>query len=958
MSVGNSVENSTSVRESLRAFRLRAAQLLAAGAFLWLITGAIIGLVVLLWLDTIVALSAPVRWFTTRPLPVLAAAGCIAWVAWKLWGTAEVWLARRIDQKGKTGGQILAGLQLETEEVKPGTELSKNLAQIAVQRTQQLLKTIAPSSVFEWKQLKRVAIYLAVSAAAVVAVALIAPGVASHQLNRFLYPTSDIPPFTGVVIDLEVEKEQLLYGQDTLVNAVVSTGRIASDARMTLVVETKDGSESVLPMLAQDQQQWQAILTGVRESVTVFARSGRSMSTRKQIEVIMTPQILPPQIKLTPPEYTRAAAYEGSIPEDGIVGLEGSQLEIAVPSNRPLRSARLMFLFDDETQQQITFDSRLDSDDQTLVRGSFELEKPGEFELSVVDVEGIESQESVRGRITISQDRRPTVRILTPREQSLATPDISLPVEVLAEDDYGITSLTLYRSLNGSPPLPISGAPEDLARVQQRWSLPLPKYRLQPGDEIQLFARTEDNDPAGPKGAESPVTTVKIISVQEFQEMMLQRKGAQALEAKYQQARREFEKVASALKDVQEAQAELEKNPESAEAKKNLAEKMAAAEQAAKEASKALEKLGEQAMPIDIDQQLAKKLSEMAKQAQEMAKQLNKMQAGQKSEGQPSQQPPLTDEQKEQIQQMLEQAQQKQKDLNEQAIEPMKNMQKMMPLIVAEQRFVQIARQQRDLSNRLNALKMGDDSEKTQRRVAELEAEQEQLRQSLGQLLDDIGREANNLGDEPDLQKLKTTALEFANDVRDSQAIPEMAAAQESMLIAEYQDAQGQAEHAAEILESFLSKCEGMGKGACKNCQKGFNPGGGQLGNSIQQMMAMMGMKPSSSMSPGGKPGMGMGWGAGGGMAQRFPGKQNMGLYGSIPMPQSSPRSGRGGDSTLGASTGQAPLPGEGGQASPEVAPEHASTGQGINLVPAQYRARVADYYRILNESLGELPEN
>lgn len=123
-------------------------------------------------------------------------------------------------------------------------------------------------------------------------------------------------------------------------------------------------------------------------------------------------------------------------------------------------------------------------------------------------------------------------------------------------------------------------------------------------------------------------------------------------------------------------------------------------------------------------------------------------------------------------------------------------------------------------------------------------------------------------------------------------------------------------------------------------------------------MMAMMGMKPSSSMSPGGKPGMGMGWGAGGGMAQRFPGKQNMGLYGSIPMPQSSPRSGRGGDSTLGASTGQAPLPGEGGQASPEVAPEHASTGQGINLVPAQYRARVADYYRILNESLGELPEN
>ena len=66
MSVGNSVEDSSSVRESLRAFRVRAAQLLAAGALLWLITGAIIGLIVLLWLDTIVALSASVRCFRSR----------------------------------------------------------------------------------------------------------------------------------------------------------------------------------------------------------------------------------------------------------------------------------------------------------------------------------------------------------------------------------------------------------------------------------------------------------------------------------------------------------------------------------------------------------------------------------------------------------------------------------------------------------------------------------------------------------------------------------------------------------------------------------------------------------------------------------------------------------------------------------------------------------------------------
>ena len=35
---------------------------------------------------------------------------------------------------------------------------------------------------------------------------------------------------------------------------------------------------------------------------------------------------------------------------------------------------------------------------------------------------------------------------------------------------------------------------------------------IQAGDTIKLFARVEDNDPAGPKSSESPVVIVTIIN--------------------------------------------------------------------------------------------------------------------------------------------------------------------------------------------------------------------------------------------------------------------------------------------------------------------------------------------------------------------------------------------------------------------------------------------------------------
>lgn len=946
MSAGSPTYSDRSLLDSIRPFRNRVIGFDLGKLALFCAGALVLSLLIAMWLDTVWALPAEVRWFTTRVGWLLAAA-VLALAVWRRrTETTHERIADRIDNAIGSGGEVLAGWQLTTRPVQPSGELSQGFAAMASQRAVERVQSLTPDIVVSWNVLKTAAIFFSIIFAIAIGLGILVPGISWHQMQRFLYPSSDIPPYTGIVLELELEKQSVLYGQDTYATARVAVGKVD---RLSLVVRTDSGQEQIMPMLAQNENQWHAILTRVTEPLTVFARSRDSRSRFHRLDVTMTPKIMPPKITVTPPAYTRSSVYRGVLPEQGLVGLAGTKVEWEVTSNRPLATGHLLISYRNGTSEQIEFKRLENSDKENTVIGEIQLSRAGQFELSVVDVDGVESQDRISGLITITEDRRPIVRIVQPQQTSLATPDIKLPVTVTAEDDYGITSLSLFRSLNGSPSTPVAAEVDGTARVQQQWLLPLQDFGLIPGDQIQLFARTEDNDPAGAKGAESPVTTIHIISVEQFQEMMVQRRGAESIQAKYQAARRYFDQLANALREVEEAEAALEKDPESAEAAKQLQEKLEAAKQAAEQASQEISKLSKQPMPIDVDRELAKTLAEMSEQASKMAEELGEIQK--------NAQPSLEEQDEEKIAEMLEQSRGAQKKLTEQAIDPLKKMQQMLPLVVDQQRFAQITGQQRDLAERLKSLKESDgDDSATHRRIAELEGEQEQLHRELSQLLDDIESHAEALPEDPDTDTLKQTALEFVDAVRDSDAQSEMSSAQKNLLDDHFQSAQQNAQSAAEILESFLSKCEGMVGQACENCKAAFRPsaGGPKLGNSIQQMLAMMGMKPGKSgMKPGGSPGMGMGFGAGGGYAQRSPGPENVGMYGSLPMAETTPSRGQGDRQSQGFQTSRAIDATADGAGDGSTHHTGDATGQGMNLVPANYRSRVDEYFRNLSNIMG-----
>ena len=269
-----------------------------------------------------------------------------------------------------------------------------------------------------------------------------------------------------------------------------------------------------------------------------------------------------------------------------------------------------------------------------------------------------------------------------------------------------------------------------------------------------------------------------------------------------------------------------------------------------------------------------------------------------------------------------------------------------------EQRFEQLARRQRNLAQRMEALQSEDPSDPaTRRRNDELRREQQQLQVALSQLAEDIQSHANELPDDPEFDQLRQTAEEFARSLRSCQADPKMTAAQQDLLKDDAASASQNASGAADILESMLGQCQGMGNNACQNCKSSFNPGSSSsVGKSIDQLLKSMGLGDGQS---GMKPGMGAGMAPGGySMPQNT--AQNIGLYGGLPMQMQTPRSGNGDKADGGIAVYE-----QGGAASDfgsEVQTEEASArGDSGAGVPSLYREQVSEYFRQLADELGDL---
>ncbi len=951
------MKNNTFLQARLRKAARRLRLIGTARALVWGAVAAVVLLVFAIWLDLLWELSPTARIAFDWGAGAAAAMLFVA-LAYRTARTARpAALARRLDIAVNSSGEILTGWELDQalsthhapRDEHPKTNVSGSprhsaerdeyghspltagLATMAAEHAESLARRAPLAKAVPAKPLGRALALLATLVVAIGLLAVAMPDLVKTEWNRFT-SLADLPPYSPLRFTITPAGASVLYGEDLEISATVEGG--AAD-HLELVLEGSAGQSS-LPMFSETGGTWRAVLSKLTDPTAYFVRCYRARSDKYNIEIITVPRIETVRVLVVPPEYSGQPNYEGPVPDEGVKGLRGTKMTIWATSNRPLSGGKLLITRGRGASgktEELAMQPTEPGGQEAF--GQFEITADGKFEFQVKDADGQLSQQSFSGNVTLIKDQYPLVRILKPPPQSLATPTALLPVVLAAEDDCGISRLELFRSLNHSRPLPaavkLPKPPLKLPhRRDEQIPLPLERYGLEPGDVLTFFARVEDNDPAGAKGMESPVVSVKIISQEEFEHMLRVRQGIEALASKYRQAQRRLEGLS---KEVEGLRKKLEKAPANSRLAEETRNEVRRLQRLMRREAESLRKSAAYRLPFDIDDKLSPEIGKAAEMTEKMADELEKLQ---------KQLDLLNGDLEQKLKKLAQQLGAGRNDYNASTMIPMELLEAVFPLLVDQQRFIVLAMRQEDLAQRMESLKGhdGEDDPALKTRMRDLEHEQGKIREELDALLGDIEDHATRLPEKPELQKLRETAMQFVKDVRGSGAAEALAGSEAALADFAGSRAYDKAKEAAEILNRFVKRCQGEGDMASE-CQGAliFQPKLCQcLGNSIAQLLAEMGMGGQSS-GMGGMGRMGL-----------YGNTAGMSGYGSGEFGE--PRNGsdgRGEEQGANASGGNPDVFAPG-----EAAADGTATSASEAGVPLRYRRAVRQYFQRLSEELGE----
>jgi hypothetical protein len=905
----------------------------AAGGVVWALV--IVPLVVLngAWVDLVWELPGRVRAACDAGAIAAGAAAVIFAVLLALRQGALRSLARRLDLVAQTGGQILGGVDLFIESPRTPS-LTVGLAGLAINRAGELVDGIDNKQAIPLGPVHRSGTMLAALVAGLLLFVFLMPRLALAQWLRFIDPYGDHPPYSRVEFVVEPGDVTVVYGRELDIR--VQTKGAPVD-RLNLVLRLEGAKdEDTLPLFAEPGGVWKGTVASVTMGGQYFVRGPAGRSRMFGINVLTVPRFEEVRFRISPPAYTNRAPYEGPVPEGGLAGLPGTRVEVWIRSNRPLSGGAL--------EIPVTTGTRFmalapDPADSSQVMGSFEIQKAGQLRLGIKDVAGQNSTDTFVAPIAVLRDERPFIRIIEPPSTSFATPSVVLPVVLSAEDDYGLSRVQLFRSLNQSRALPLDvsiPAPAPL-RSTAKVDLPLGSFGLGPGDEIKLFGRAEDNDPAGPKGAESGMVSIRIISQEDFEHLVRAQRGMEMLLSKYQAAARQLEAVKSEVdrvrKQLRGASTTGPVRPEDKDALLQLTRRLRAQ-------AEALRKSSQSPLPYELDHELNRHLEHVSQALDDLARQTESL----------AHQPGLNKAAAMAVlESLLESLGQRGDEYNRQAVAPLEQLAAVYPLMDDAARFVLLYQRQRSLAERLQLLGSPRDEPSVKNRVRDLQAEQRQIREDLDRLLEDIDKHTTSLPDKPELDELRRSAAAFLRDVRTSGASESMTDAEAALADFVMTKGHENARRAADILEKFIKRCQGDADSIDqqgRSCLK-FQP---TLMRALQSTLAQLLADGALGKLPGMSPGPGTGSGAG--YASSRSSMESFGLYGIVPGLDEMAAGHGSRKDDIGLSK-EWPGSSMHGNPSAAAALPPASMGAAAASVPAEYRHRVAEYFRRIAEETG-----
>lgn len=382
----------------------------------------------------------------------------------------------------------------------------------------------------------------ALSAAACIGLYTASPSAFSTLAARLLQPQRDVPPYSPYRFTLLPAAPEVHYGEDLALSC-----RIEGDtppAEVNLLLRVPGVPVQQLPAFTAQDGSYVRVLEKVTAPCEVaFATAdGRARSCFVPVKVNYSPRILAGRATIQPLPYTGEAERQVTLGGNEVLVPDGGSVTFELTCSSAIVKGYGLFTPAGEVQSE-RIEAKVEGSQMIL---SMPVRRAGTLAMQVVDAAGREADAPVQTRLAVLPDAVPSVTIKKPEDGAYLVAGHPLEVEVLAEDDYGLSRFSLSKALapyrqHGLSVLQGSPRTQTFAHRYDTAAL-----GLRPGDTLELRAEVGDDNPFRYNIVSTPTTTVRVISAEEYAEVL-------RLELSYDEFLARYEALESALADVNRA---------------------------------------------------------------------------------------------------------------------------------------------------------------------------------------------------------------------------------------------------------------------------------------------------------------------------------------------------------------------------------------------------------------------
>ena len=502
--------------------------------------------------------------------------------------------------------------------------------------------------------------------------------------------------------------------------------------------------------------------------------------------------------------------------------LPGTRLTLTVTSNRPLARGRVR-VTPLGRGAPVEVELTPVKGQTNMAAGALEVDQPAALEISVTDIAGLDAQQPHRGRVEMLEDRPPRMTVLEPGRQAVATPGQVIPLRVRAEDDFGVTQVQWFRSVNQSVARPhnmLAPTPPEAAeaaemkeasatqlpgaggRVDLDDRFDLASLGAKVGDRIDYFFESRDNQPGQANFSTTRVFSVTIISEADFEKLVRQRVAQGTLLEQYSMLAKHLRYAEQLGEELRKAtQDAFDRDDDSPATQKKLAEQADAFAGAMTKYQMALKQMLSTPAYFEIESALREQLRPQQKMLENMQRTLDVSRDRNRQNGGPGA-PDLSA--------MLEIANtlsRLSRETQQNIAQPAQRIAEVTRLMALAARFAQLTQQQQELLKLADRFKDRNEqfTRVEQLQLQEIAARQQRIADELAKLRKDIATQRAKLPEDPQLEDFKTQIDLFLTAIEQFNIAADLRAAQDQFATLRGADGYAAASRALENMKKLVS---------------------------------------------------------------------------------------------------------------------------------------------------------